>query len=411
MKEKGWPTSADEKSWNNDSSDDGFVDYTNISKKTYAEWEKMHEEKNAANAAKNKRGSKEKGDPKEDDDSEEDKEVGVTRKAGRPKRSYVLKDSDEEEEKVPEVSPKKTRGRPPKSDSSPHVPRTGKSTKKAEIDESDEDSNRHEYSKVNNPNKKMVPVKMEKEDKIFSNERARVGSKMETKEDKRARIKARFLEKPPQTTNHPETFTMYVLEAPDCDHVVVVAGLLNIQNKQPSVFLRASFLQEGLSALADLDQESPAVERFRDALASCVKITLRRIEHGDNESQFHDYKQITYFHELVMFVVQNDTVKNFEQGLKQIFRSDMFFEAVAEVTTHMGQAGVSIQAMQNEKSNVWRYLKNLSNVTTIRMQHLDQVLLDDDIVWVLKEIYKEEWNDYQYVGWKNKKSSTKKRGF
>jgi len=393
------------------SDSNGFVDYTNSPKKLYAEWEKMREEKNAANAAKNKRGSKEKEDPKEDDDSEEEKEVVVTRKAGRPKRSYELKDSDEEEEKVPEVSPKKTRGRPPKADSSPRVPRTGKSTKKAEIDESDEDSNRHEYSKVNNTNKKMVPVKMEKEDKIFSNERARVGSKMETKEDKRARIKARFLEKPPQTTNHPETFTMYVLEAPDCDHVVVVAGLLNNNNKQPSVFLRASFLQEGLSALADLDKESPAVERFRDALASCEKITLRRIEHGDNESQFHDYKQITYFHELVLFVVQNDTVKNFEQGLKQILRSDMFFEAVAEVTTHMGQAGVSIQAMQNEKSNVWRYLKNLSNVMTIRMQHLDQVLLDDDIVWVLKEMYKEEWKDYQYVGWKNKKSSTKKRGF
>jgi len=121
--------------------------------------------------------------------------------------------------------------------------------------------------------------------------------------------------------------------------------------------------------------------------------------------------RLPYFHELVLFVVQNDTVKNFEQGLKQILRSDMFFEAVAEVTTHMGQAGVSIQAMQNEKSNVWRYLKNLSNMTTVRMQHLDQVLLDDDIVWVLKEMYKEEWKDYQYVGWKNKKSSTKKRGF
>ena len=89
----------------------------------------------------------------------------------------------------------------------------------------------------------------------------------------------------------------------------------------------------------------------------------------------------------------------------------MFFEAVAEVTTHMGQAGVSIQAMQDDKSPVWRYLKNLSNMTTVRMQHLDQVLLDDDIVWVLKEMYKEEWNDYQYVGWKNKKSSYKKRGF
>jgi hypothetical protein len=418
MKEKGWPTSADEKSWNNDSSSDGFVDYTNISKKTYAEWEKMREEKNAANAAKNKRGSKGKEDPKEDDDSEEEKEVVVTRKAGRPKRSYELKDSDEEEEEVAmeevevsEASPKKTRGRPPKADSSPRVPRTGKSTKKAEIDESDEDSDRHEYSKVNNTNKKMVPVKMEKEDKKFSNERARVGSKMETKEEKRARIKARFLEKPPQSSNHPETFTMYVLEAPDCDHVVVVAGLLNNNNKQPSVFLRASFLQEGLSALADLDKESPAVERFRDALASCEKITLRRIEHGDNESQFHEFKQITFFHELVLFVVQNDTVKNFEQGLKQILRSDMFFEAVAEVTTLMGQAGVSIQAMQDEKSAVWRYLKNLSNMTTVRMQHLDQVLLDDDIVWVLKEMYKEEWNDYQYVGWKNKKSSTKKRGF
>jgi len=192
MKEKGWPTSADEKSWNNDSSDDGFVDYTNISKKTYAEWEKMREEKNAANAAKNKRGSKEKEDPKEDVDSEEEKEVVVTRKAGRPKRSYELKDSDEEEEKVPEVSPKKTRGRPPKADSSPRVPRTGKSTKKAEIDESDEDSNRHEYSKVNNTNKKMVPVKMEKEDKIFSNERARVGSKMETKETKGPELKQDF---------------------------------------------------------------------------------------------------------------------------------------------------------------------------------------------------------------------------
>jgi hypothetical protein len=389
----------------------GFVDYTNSPKKLYAEWEKMRQEKNAADAVKNQRGSKEKEDIKEDDDSEEEKEVVVTRKAGRPKRSYELKDSDEEEEEVPEVSPKKTRGRPPKADSSPRVPRTGKSTKKAEIDESDEDSDRHEYSKVNNTNKKMVPVKMEKEDKKFSNERARVGSKMETKEEKRARIKARFLEKPPQSSNHPETFTMYVLEAPDCDHVVVVAGLLNNNNKQPSVFLRASFLQEGLSALADLDKESPAVERFRDALASCEKITLRRIEHGDNESQFHEFKQITFFHELVLFVVQNDTVKNFEQGLKQILRSDMFFEAVAEVTSLMGQAGVSIQAMQDEKSAVWRYLKNLSNMTTVRMQHLDQVLLDDDIVWVLKEMYKEEWNDYQYVGWKNKKSSTKKRGF
>ena len=393
------------------SDSNGFVDYTNSPKKLYAEWEKMRHEKNAADAVKNQRGSKEKEDIKEDDDSEEEKEVVVTRKAGRPKRSYELKDSDEEEEEVPEVSPKKTRGRPPKADSSPRVPRTGKSTKKAEIDESDEDSDRHEYSKVNNTNKKMVPVKMEKEDKKFSNERARVGSKMETKEEKRARIKARFLEKPPQSSNHPETFTMYVLEAPDCDHVVVVAGLLNNNNKQPSVFLRASFLQEGLSALADLDKESPAVERFRDALASCEKITLRRIEHGDNESQFHEFKQITFFHELVLFVVQNDTVKNFEQGLKQILRSDMFFEAVAEVTTLMGQAGVSIQAMQDEKSAVWRYLKNLSNMTTVRMQHLDQVLLDDDIVWVLKEMYKEEWNDYQYVGWKNKKSSTKKRGF
>ena len=223
-----------------DSSDsNGFVDYTNSPKKLYAEWEKMRHEKNAANAAKNKRGSQEKEDPKEDDDSEEEKEVVVTKKAGRPKRSYELKDSDEEEEEVPEVSPKKTRGRPPKADSSPRVPRTGKSTKKAEIDESDEDSDRHEYSKVNNTNKKMVPVKMEKEDKTFSNERARVGSKMETKEEKRARIKARFLEKPPQSSNHPETFTMYVLEAPDCDHVVVVAGLLNNNNKQPSVFLRA----------------------------------------------------------------------------------------------------------------------------------------------------------------------------
>ena len=230
-----------------DSSDsNGFVDYTNSPKKLYAEWEKMRHEKNAADAVKNQRGSKKNEDPKEDDDSEEEKEVVVTRKAGRPKRSYELKDSDEEEEEVameeeevPEVSPKKTRGRPPKADSSPRVPRTGKSTKKAEIDESDEDSDRHEYSKVNNTNKKMVPVKMEKEDKTFSNERARVGSKMETKEEKRARIKARFLEKPPQSSNHPETFTMYVLEAPDCDHVVVVAGLLNNNNKQPSVFLRA----------------------------------------------------------------------------------------------------------------------------------------------------------------------------
>jgi hypothetical protein len=372
------------------SNSNGFVDYRNSPKKLYAEWEKMRHEKNAGDAVKNQRGSKKNEDPKENENSEDEREVVVTKKAGRPKRSYELKDCDEEEEEVPEVSPKKTRGRPPKPDRSPHVTRTGKSTKKAEIDESDEDRDRHEYSKVNNANKKMVPVKIEKDNNIFSNERATAGSKMETKEEKRARIKARFQEKPPQYSNHPETFTMYVLEAPDCDYFVVVAGLLNNNNKQPSVFLRASFLQEGLRALADLDQESPAVERFRDALASCVKITLRRIEHGDNESQYHEYKQNTYFHELVLLVVQNDTVKNFEQGMKQMLRSDMFFEAVAEVTTHMGQPGVSIQAMQDDKSPVWRYLKNLSNMTTVRMQHLDQVLLDDDIVWVLKEMYKEE---------------------
>ena len=42
------------------SDSNGFVDYTNTPKKLYAEWEKMRHEKNAANAAKNKRGSKEK---------------------------------------------------------------------------------------------------------------------------------------------------------------------------------------------------------------------------------------------------------------------------------------------------------------------------------------------------------------
>jgi hypothetical protein len=72
-----------------DSSDsNGFVDYTNSPKKLYAEWEKMRHEKNAADAVKNQRGSKKNEDPKEDDDSEEEKEVVVTRKAGRPKRSY-----------------------------------------------------------------------------------------------------------------------------------------------------------------------------------------------------------------------------------------------------------------------------------------------------------------------------------
>jgi len=397
------------------SASDGYVDYTNISKSEYKEWERQEKVKNEAKSAKhNGKITKPLLFPDSDDEDyiysdDEEEEVAVKGEVSEvspvspKKRGYAVL-----EEEVPEVSPKK-RGRPCKADGSMPISRSGKSTIKAEVNDFDDDSNKH-----NKISMMMVPIKVERGYEPVAP--VAVGAKMESKEEKRAKIKARFQQNPPQYTNHPETFTMYVLEAPDSDFFVVVAGLLNNKSKQPSVFLRPGFLLEGLHSVAELDDESPAVERFRYAWASCVKITLRKIEHGDNESAYHEYQKTTYFHDAVLFLAKKDafrgkeTIRMFEQCMKEILRSDMFFETIAELTTHVGQTGVSIQAMQDDTSAVWKYLKNPSTMTIVRMEHLDQLLLDDDIVCMLKNIYgPEKWKEYGHVGWKSRKGCFKGR--
>jgi len=384
----------------------------------------------------------------QDSEEEEEEIVEVSpKRRGRPPKA-VQQDSEEEEavpgKDIQEVSPKK-RGRPPKAGHSVSASRTGKSTKEVEMNESDDDSNNyatkqgdkryirnvHEYDEDTKTfgsarvsyssnlmpvsySSNLMAVKREEPKEVnLHNEHAVVSrtNKMDTQDERRAKIKARFLEKPPQFNTHPETFTLYVSELPDSDCFVVIAALLNNKTKQPSVFLRTGFLLEALQVIADLDTHSIAVQQYRDALANCQKVTFRKMEHGDNECQYHEYQKTTYFHEGVLLLPKKDfkrheAVQRFELSMKEILRSDMFFIAIQELLQCVGQTGVSIEAMKDEKSPVWRYLKNPSTMTVVVMKYLDQMLLDDDIINVLKTVYGDDWKKYTFVGWKNNNKYT-----
>jgi hypothetical protein len=77
----------------------------------------------------------------------------------------------------------------------------------------------------------------------------------------------------------------------------------------------------------------------------------------------------------------------------------MFFASIHQITLLSPGNGPSMMDMRNSESPVWQYLRNPRNLTVVPMTNLNQILLDEDIVKVLKKMYNRHWTEYFYVGW------------
>ena len=254
-------------------------------------------------------------------------------------------------------------------------------------------------------------VKIEKESEAKSNSE-RINNSHDSPssrsmEEKLALMKRQFEKEPPKNVKqHFETLWIYILQDPmnKSPYFFAAVALLNNRSKQPSSYLRSNFFSGALQGLAAADRSTPAVEKFRGSLSSCETVTLRRIEFGENQASSHEYNGVTYNHEIVKFMVKHDpndsnAVPNFINGIKEILRSEMFFASIHQITLLGPGSGPSILDMRNRESPAWQYLRNPKNMMVASMTYLNQILLDEDIVKVLKKMYNRHWQDYLYVGW------------
>ena len=95
----------------------------------------------------------------------------------------------------------------------------------------------------------------------------------------------------------------------------------------------------------------------------------------------------------------NNAVPEFINDILEILKSEMFFASIHQITLLGAASGPSILDMRNSESSVWQYLRNPKNMMVASMTNLNQILLDEDIVKVLKKMYNRQWQDYLYVGW------------
>ena len=368
----------------------------------------------------------------EEEEEEEEEEEGeqteyTPKKRGRPSKQLIpTEKANIEEGKKAEDIPKK-RGRPPK-DSCSLKDRKGKFANAqpnwAPIghEEWDHYSNEEEepinpmtgyHPKTGYPWKNYAEVKTERgEEGKYTSKTYKMHPKQEipstqNMQDNLALMKLQFEKAPPKNIKvHYETFTIYILEDPlgTSNYFCAVAVLLHTKTRQPSAFLRTVFFREALIGLAAADQKTPAVANLRGALSSCKSVTFRRIEHGTNEPQFHEYNGQTYNHEGVEFMVKRDPKNNnavleFVNDIQEILKSPMFFASIHQITLLSPGNGPSMIDMRNSESPVWQYLRNPRNLTIVPMTNLNQILLDEDIVQVLKKMYNRRWTEYFYVGW------------
>jgi len=334
------------------------------------------------------------------------------------RKTILESEVEESNDKVEEIDlPKKKRGRPKKSKNvSPCSDQKGKiiqkhvqSTEDSTYSSSEEEDPIHPTTKFSI----VTPMKIEKDserEESFKNTTTNIKAvkKLDSSmQSNLALMRQHYAIAPPKDVRaHYETFTMYYLEDPsgNSNYFVAVAVLLNNTNKQPSAFLKSVWFRESLIGLAGADKQSTSVAKYRGALENCTTITFRKIEHGDNEPQYHEYNNSIYYHDAVMFMIKRDpadamAIPNFVEAMKEILRSDMFFASFHEITMVSSGSGRAVTAMRDPESAVWRYLKNPQNLTVVQMTTLDQILLDEDIMKVLKKMYKKHWQDYFNVGW------------
>jgi hypothetical protein len=261
----------------------------------------------------------------------------------------------------------------------------------------------------------MTGRKYSAEVKIEKGEEGKSSSKSIKKEspsshsmqDKLAIMKRQFEKAPPQNVKqHFETLWIYILQDPlsTSPYFLAVVALLNNRTKQPSSYLRSSFLSGALQGLAAADTTTPAVERRRGCLSRCEMVTLRKSEFGENEASSHEYIGTIYNHTAVKFMVKfdpkdNNAVPEFINDFLEILKSEMFFASIHQITLLGAASGPSILDMRNSESPVWQYLRNPKNMMVASLTNLNQILLDDEIVKVLKKMYNRQWQDYLYVGW------------
>jgi hypothetical protein len=364
-----------------------------------------------------------------EEEEEEEQTEDTPKKRGRPSKQLITVNMDnniKEEGKTAEDISKK-RGRPPK-DSCSLKDRKGKFANTQsnwapiEHEEWDHYSSEEEepidpmtgyHPRTGYPWKNYVEVKTEKgEEGKYTSKTSKMRPKQEilstqNMQDNLALMKLQFEKDPPKNIKvHYETFTIYILEDPlgTSNYFCAVAVLLHTKTRQPSAFLRTVFFREALIGLAAADQKTPAVARLRGALSTCKSVTFRRIEHGTNEVQFHEYNGQTYNHEGVEFMVKRDPKNNnavleFVNDIQEILKSPMFFASIHQITLLSPGNGPSMIDMRNSESPVWQYLRNPRNLTVVPMTNLNQILLDEDIVKVLKKMYNRHWTEYFYVGW------------
>ena len=378
----------------------------------------------------------------EDDSTEEEEEAEVSPKKGailkkvgltKKRSSSATKntsdtedDSAKEEEQIEDL-PKK-RGRPKGSGSVKN--QKGKSTKmnaSREIDweayTSSEQYRDYYAGKDHHTNKEEDPidinpmtgrkyyakVKIEKGEEGKSNPKniKKESPSNHSMQEKLDIMKRQFEKAPPQNVKqHFETLWIYILQDPlnTSPYFLAVIALLNNRSKQPSSYLRSSFLSGALQGLAAADTTTPAVERRRGCLSHCEMVTLRKIEFGENEASSHEYIGTIYNHTAVKFMVKfnpkdNNAVPEFINDILEILKSEMFFASIHQITLLGAASGPSILDMRNSESSVWQYLRNPKNMMVASMTYLNQILLDEDIVKVLKKMYNRQWQDYLYVGW------------
>jgi hypothetical protein len=338
----------------------------------------------------------------------------------KEKAGNTKEDSADEEDETEDL-PKK-RGRPKGSGSVKN--QKGKSTKTHdgrkldwETYTSSEQYRNYYTSEEENPIdiNPMTGRKYSAEVKIEKGEEGKNSSKSIKKEspsshsmqDNLAIMKRQFEKAPPQNVKqHFETLWIYILQDPLSTslYFLAVVVMLNNRTKQPSSYLRSNFLSGALQGLAAADTTTPAVKRLRGCLSHCEMVTLRKSEFGENEASSHEYIGTIYNHTAVKFMVKfdpkdNNAVPEFINDILEILKSEMFFASIHQITLLGAASGPSILDMRNSESPVWQYLRNPKNMMVASMTYLNQILLDEDIVKVLKKMYNRQWQDYLYVGW------------